>query len=122
MQPETDAQEQTPQDAVVLALARGCSQREAAEQAGCHRTSITRWLREAEFRERVSVARREILAQATGKLGDRILSAIDTLTDLLQSENDAVKLGAARCLLQSLLPLRESEDFAERLSKLEGTR
>ncbi len=120
MQQETDAPEQTPRDAAALALARGCSHTEAATLAGCHRTSITRWQREPDFREQVAAHRREVLTQATSRLGDRVVKAIDTLTALLESETEGVKLQAARALLHTLLPLNLQANIEARLLALEG--
>ncbi len=122
MQQNIDAGEHTPEDIAVLAIARGSSQTEAASSAGVHRSTVHRWMQSAEFRDRVADARRGILAQATSKLGDRILTAIDTLASLLESESEAVKLGAARALVTALLPLRQSVDFEERLARLETNR
>ncbi|QDT54661.1 hypothetical protein Pan44_26960 [Caulifigura coniformis] len=122
MQQETEAPEQTAEDVAVLAIARGLSQNEAAGQAGVHRTTVNRWMREGGFRERVAAARRDILSQATGKLGDRILSAIDTLANLLESESEATKLGAAKAMLAALLPLNLQQNLEDRIANLEATR
>lgn len=119
---DTNETEPTPEDVAILALARGRTQTEAANEAGVHRTTVHRWTRDEEFRTRVADARRDILTQATSKLGDRILAAIDALADLLQSESEQTKLGAAKALLSSLLPLNMQTNLEERMTALEAAR
>jgi len=104
---------------LALALATGQTVRGAAEVAGIgERTATRRWA-DPGFRTRVSALRGELLGTAVGKLADAAAQAADTLTALLGAESEAVRLAAARTILETGHRLREGAELEERLSVLE---
>ena len=52
-------------------------------------------------------------------MADGVTEAADTLRGLLKADSDAVKLGAARSLLELGTKLREAVELEERLTDLE---
>ncbi len=44
---------------------------------------------------------------------------METLTLLLDSESDSVRLGASRAILDNLLRFREAEELSDRVGQLE---
>jgi hypothetical protein len=57
--------------------------------------------------------------KALGRLADAMTEAADVLRNLLASEDERVRLPAARALLELGVKLRESVELEERLAALE---
>jgi hypothetical protein len=106
-------------DALALALAAGKTARDAAAELGVGERTVARRLADPGFRLRVNTLRGEMTQRAAGRLADGMATAADTLRGLLNAESDAVKLGAARSLLELGAKLRESVELEERLANLE---
>jgi hypothetical protein len=107
-------------DALALALASGQTLRDAAAAAGIgERTASRRWADPA-FRRRVDELRADLVARALGRLADGMAEAADVLRALLAAGTPpAVRLGAARSLLELGCRLRESVELEARLTALE---
>jgi hypothetical protein len=106
-------------DALATALAGGAPVRAAAERAGVSERTAYRRLADAAFRLRVAGRRAEMAQQAVGRMVEGMADAADTLRRLLASAGDAVKLGAARSILELGAKLREAGEFEERLLAVE---
>lgn len=116
---------QTPEaqdsdELLVAALARGLTHEDAAQQAGISRSTVTRRMAIGDFRERVNNARRELLTRSAAMLAESIATAIETLKKLMsESESETVQLGAAKAILQTLLPLNAQFNLEDRITALE---
>jgi hypothetical protein len=107
-------------ETAVLALACGATVDKAAQQAQMSRWTLYRRLALPAFRRRVQAARAEMLQRSAGTATAATPAALKTLLELLTgSPRDAVRLGAARSLLEVALKLREITDLEERLANLE---
>lgn len=106
-------------ETIILALSRGASQQEAATEAGCHRVTVVRRMKSSKFRRRVAKAREQLIDEGIGSLSSKIKAALEALADLLKSESEITKLGAAKALASMLLPLRAQQDFEARLAAIE---
>jgi Homeodomain-like domain len=104
---------------VARALASGNSIAQAAEQFGVSRRTVERHLARPEFRRRVMRYRGELIGNALGRMADNITRAADTVARLLDSNDPAVALRAARALLSLGLRLRDSVEIADRVQELE---
>ncbi len=107
-------------DAIAAALAAGKIVRDAAAEVGVAERTIHRRLSEAGFRARVDELRSELVATALGRMADTMADAADTLRRLLGAESEAVRLGAARSILELGCRLRESVELEQRLTTLEA--
>jgi len=107
-------------EALAVALAAGHTLRAAAGLAGIgERTATRRWA-DAAFRQRVGELRGELVQRSLGRLADGMAEAADVLRQLLGAETPpAVRLGAARSLLELGVRLRESVELEERVCELE---
>lgn len=106
---------------IVESLARGEGQAATAMLAGCSVSTIRRRLDDAAFRERVEKFRAEMLDSAAGKLGATVAKAVETLESLLSSGTPpAVRMAAARSLIEFSLRTREAVSWEKRLSDLEA--
>ena len=84
------------------ALVSGCHIENAALAAGISERTAYRRLEDPEFRTRLDRSRRELRESILARLSDAGLDAISTLVDLLDSDDDNVRLKAAKTLLESL--------------------
>lgn len=110
---------QNADDILALALATGQTLRGAANLAGIgERTATRRWADPA-FRGKVSGLRAELVAQAVGKLADATGMAVDAMKALLDAQSEAVRLGAARSILELGNKLQETVELEERLRTVE---
>ncbi len=107
-------------EALLLALACGATVENAARSAGVSLRTVYRRLAEPAFRTRLQGARSEMVQRATGMLTAAALEAVKTLLVLQQaSVPAAVRLGAARAVLEIGAKLREVADLEARLAALE---
>ena len=107
-------------EALALAMAQGRTLRDAAQGAGvAERTATRRWA-DADFRRRVAELRADMVQRSLGRMADGMADAADVLRQLLTAGTPpAVRLGAARSLLELGVKLRESTELEERLAELE---
>ena len=105
---------------LALALATGQTLRGGAEAAGiAERTATRRWADPA-FRRRVAQLRGDMVQRALGRMAHGMAEAADVLRALLApAMPPAVRLGAARSLLELGVRLRESVELEARLASLE---
>lgn len=111
---------QNADDALALELATGKTLRDAAAAVGiAERTATRRWA-DPDFRRLVSRHRGEMIGRAVGELADGMTAAAKTLRELLTCESPAVRLGAARSLLELGVKARAAVELEERVSELEA--
>jgi hypothetical protein len=106
-------------DSLLVALAAGQTAREAAEIAGVAERTVFRRLVDPAFRRRAAELRADMMQRALGKLAEGMAEAADALRNLLASGSDAVKLAAARAILEIGPRLRDTVEFEQRLNALE---
>src|SRR5205823_14879035 len=90
--------------------------------AGVGERTAYRWLAKPEFRRQVAQLQQAIARQAAGKLSDGMAEAATALRGLLQSADEAVRLRAARALLDFGPRLRDSVELEARIVDLEQQR
>lgn len=87
------------QQAVTL-LASGKSQRQTAKAVGVSPQTITAWMKLDGFQKGLDGLLSTVEAESTQLLRSQRLKAVDALTDLLDSKTPAVKLAAAKTVLE----------------------
>jgi hypothetical protein len=108
-------------EALLLALACGATVEAAAQKAGISQATAYRRLAEPAFRQRLQEVRADLVQRTAGALTAAAQEAVRTLL-ALQKDNvpAAVRLGAARAVLEIGVKLRESAELAERVAALEA--
>jgi hypothetical protein len=108
-------------DALLIAqLAAGNSHEKVAAAVGCCTMTITRRLRDPNFRAALDEARRQLFESAFSRVTAAGQAAASTLISLLGRETPpAVRLGASRTLLETSCKFRETHELEERLRALE---
>jgi transposase-like protein len=106
-------------EALALALARGLSVRAAARKIGCAESTAFAWRLETGFSERVAVLRSELFCKAVAVLAAFNGRAVAVLGTLLRSENEKVRLQAARSVLELGHSLRSDGELEARVAAIE---
>ena len=101
-------------------LASGMTLKDAADKAGIsERTARRRW-RNLRFRAHVQRLQADMVSRALGRMADGMAEAAEGLRTLLNSASkEAVRLGAARSLIELGVRLRESTELEARIRALE---
>ena len=105
---------------LAMALAAGASASDAARQLEVSISTVKRRMADPDFRRFVADLRAEMLARALGRVTDNMTRAADTLARLLDSQNPAIQIRAARALLALGLRLHEAVDVADRVREIEA--
>ena len=107
-------------DSLLMALACGATVENAARQAGVSPRTAYRRLADASFRQRLQTLRGDMVSRTSGTLTAAAGEAVRTLLELLKNPtSSAVRLGAARAVLELGMKLREVAELEARLTVLE---
>jgi hypothetical protein len=107
-------------DGLVLSLACGATPEGAAQKTGFSVRTVYRRLAQPEFRQRVDQARTEMVRRAAGLFTAAGMAAIKTFTSLQESaSSEAVRLGAARAIIELGCKLRQAVEINERIAAVE---
>lgn len=121
MTEQNDPDGLTPrQQRALSALLEAPTIRKAAETANIPERTLYAWLKNRQFDAAYRAARRESMRHATGKLQQASAAAVAVLCQLLAPPNPAaIRLGAARSILEFAIKVSEIEDLDQRLAALE---
>jgi hypothetical protein len=113
---------QPRQEMAALYLAMGDSPEQAAKKAGCGVRTLRRWMAEdADFTARVKELRAEMTSQAVGRLVASMTKAAEQLAILaVRGSREAIRLQAAKAVLELAIRVRETEELEERIVALEA--
>jgi hypothetical protein len=107
------------QQAVAALLAAGKSAVAAAREAGVGERTVHTWLGTDGFRREVERLRGELFGAALGSLSGFLTKAVATLGELLDSDEEKIRLAAARGILADAATIRQSIDLNARIEELE---
>jgi hypothetical protein len=107
-------------DALILHLASGKTVQAAAELCAVSERTIRRRQADPGFRQRLHTIRAEMIERGLGKLADAVADAAQALRNLLaEAESEAVKLSAAKIILEQAVKLRDAAELEQRIRALE---
>ena len=120
------ADERTPgrrnaDEVIAVALAAGCTWRQAARTAHVSAATVGRRMGQPAFRREVARLRAEMVDRTVGRTAAAGSAAVGALVRLLGAEAESVRVAAARALLDAGLKYREHVELADRLAELEAT-
>jgi hypothetical protein len=105
---------------LLAALACGATVESAARQAGVSESTAYRRLADPIFCQQLQATRADMIQRTAGALTAAATEAVRTLLELQKAAAPpAVRLGAARSVLEIGIKMREAADLEERLSALE---
>ena len=108
------------QSKAIAALLESPTMADAADTAGCARSTLYKWLQEDDFLSALRVAQVQALTAVNARYAALLQKSLDALAEELGSENPRVRLRAAAIILQNACRIREGIELEERISKLEG--
>jgi hypothetical protein len=105
---------------LLMALACGATVDNAARQAGISPATAYRRLADPAFGQRLQKLRDDMVSRTAGTLTAAAGEAVRTILELLKnSTSSAVRLAAARAILEIGMKLRERADLEARMAALE---
>ncbi len=108
-------------DQLLAALACGATAEAAARSAGVSASTVQRRLREPAFRARLQALRSDVVERSAAALSASGTEAVKTLLALMKDTSPAaVRLGAAKAVLELGVRLREAAELEQRLAALEA--
>lgn len=107
-------------NAVIEAIADGCSYQEAARQAGVQVSTVARYMQDPDFTAELHSRRATIASTVAAALTSRSLDAVDMLTEAMNDPEtaDANRIKAATAILQHAQSWRDV-DIDQRIIMLE---
>lgn len=106
---------------LMLALSCGATVESAARQAGLSESTAYRRLADPAFQRELQALRTDMVQRTAGVLTAAATEAVRTLLELQKPVSPpAVRLGAARSILEFGLKLRETAELADRIAALEA--
>jgi hypothetical protein len=103
---------------LLMGLARGLSPRAAGAKSGYSARQAARIAARPATRWEVKNLRRDLLKRMVGRLMCHTTKALKTLRQLLDSKNEAIRLGASRTLLGELIQWHTTLDTSEEIKRL----
>jgi hypothetical protein len=120
MPSHSTAQFSEKQQAAALLLASGKSVRDTAAEVNAGVRTIYGWRENPDFRELVQGYQGEMIEVGLGRLANAVTQAVDTLTELLKSEeSDSVRARAANDILNHFISIRGHVTLGPRIAELE---
>jgi hypothetical protein len=110
------------QEALIASLLTHPTVAQARTAVGIAEATATRWLKDPTFAKAYATARREALREAMTCLQQGMLAAVDTLRAVMLADETppAVKVSAAKTVLEMGLRTFEIEDHEARITALEA--
>ena len=113
-------QRKKKEDPLLLALACGATVEVAARQCGLSDRTVYRRLQDLEFKKRLENVRADMIQRSAGMLTAAAGEAVRTLLSLQKDAIPAaVRLGAARAILEVGMKIRQVVELEQRLAELE---
>lgn len=113
-------QRKKSEDPLLLALACGATVEAAARQCGLSDRTVYRRLQDPEFKRKLENVRADMTQRSAGMLTAAAGEAVRTLLSLQKDAIPAaVRLGAARAVLEIGIKLRQMVEIEQRLTELE---
>ena len=92
---------------------------EGCQKAGINKTTLYKWLKQPEFKVELDHQRDEITSEAFNTLTQSLTKAIETLTGLLDNQDDRLKRLTAKDIIDFIIRHKENEDLDKRLTEVE---
>lgn len=111
---------ETKKQKAIEALGNGLSVTDASEKAGVTRKTVYRWLKDDYFKGAVLERQSEVLERVSRRLSSLSLQSLETLSELMTSENENIRLKASSSVLSRFTEILELLRLEKRVEVLEG--
>jgi len=109
----------TRKSKAIEALGFGLSVADASDKAGVTRKTVYRWLELEDFESSVLERQKCTLERVSKRLSALALQGLETLSELMQSENETIRLRASSAVLSRFTEILELLRLEKRLEVLE---
>lgn len=109
------------QQAALPIIASSLSLAEAARNSGIGLSTLRRWLNNPEFCEQLTELRRNASLLAIQKLQAMVPRSISVIAELLDDSDAAIRLRAARCIMDYFLRLNEEYVLRAEIQEIKDT-
>jgi hypothetical protein len=92
---------------------------EGCQKAQINKTTLYKWLKQPEFKAELDRQRDEITSEAFNTLTNNLTKAVETLTSLLDNQDDRLKRLTAKDIIDFIIRHKENEDLDRRLTEVE---
>jgi len=92
---------------------------EGCKKAKINKTTLYKWLKEPEFKAELDRQRNEITAEAFGVLSQGLTKAVETLTGLLDTQDNRLKRLVCNDIIEHIIQHNEIEAINKRLTAIE---
>jgi hypothetical protein len=92
---------------------------EGCKKAKINKTTLYKWLKEPEFKAELDRQRNEITAEAFAILSQNITKAVETLTGLLDTQDNRLKRLVCNDIIEHIIQHKEIEEINKRLTAIE---
>ena len=113
-------QNDTRKGRAIEALAHGLTIVDTSERSGVSRATVYRWLDDDEFKNAVLERQREVLEQVSKRMSSLALQGLDTLAELMESDDENIQLRASSAVLNRFTEVLELLRLEDRLEVLEN--
>lgn len=111
---------ETKKEKAIEALGHGLSITDASEKVGVTRKTIYRWLDDDEFKQAVLERQNYVLERVSKRLSSLALQGLETLSELMTSDDENVRYKASSAVLSRFTEILELLRLEKRLEVLEG--
>ena len=107
---------------LAASLAAGATERAAADAAACSERTVRRRLEDTEFQELLVETRGRICQEVLGRAVSHASRAVGVLGEIMDNQEfrPAVRVSAARALLDCVLRFRETDELVRRIEHIEA--
>jgi len=107
--------------AFAVEIARGTSIVKAATKVGISETTGYRWARKPEVVKSIAEVRSTVLQTASQRMMNIAGKAVETLETLLGSDDDKIRLSAAKAVIDGTAKMRQLAELEQELEQIHKT-
>jgi len=112
--------ELTPkQKEVILEFVKTGNVEQACENIGVARSTYYEWMKIPEFKEEIKQQQEQVYESTVSNMKYLFSKAVETQEQLLNSENERIKLRVSSSIINNTVKLLEVASFKERLEQIE---
>jgi len=111
---------ETKKEKAIEALGHGLSITDASAKSGVTRKTVYRWLDDEGFKNSVLERQNQVLERVSRRLSALSLQSLEVLSELMESENENIRLKASSAVLSRFTEILEMLRLEKRIEVLEG--
>ncbi len=107
----TETNELRPKQRALIPYLLAFSVDEACRQSGRSKSTVYKWLKQPAFRAALKQAQDEAFADGITRIKGNVTKAVDVLTELLDCEDNQIRIRAAENVIEYAVKLNHNEEL-----------